>query len=181
MKVVLIFGPQAVGKMTVGKELEKQTGLKLFHNNMTVELLTPFFGFTPEMWELSSKFRKEIFKTMADTNQKGLIFTFVWAFDSLDDWMFVEEVCNIFESKGGTVYFVELKADINERLLRNQQAAKPSKRNLQWAEKEIRESMRIHRLNSNPGEINRENYIKINNTHLSPEEVAEMIIEKFQL
>lgn len=28
MKFVLIFGPQAVGKMTVGQEFEKITGLK---------------------------------------------------------------------------------------------------------------------------------------------------------
>ncbi|MED3553043.1 hypothetical protein P4449_21750 [Cytobacillus praedii] len=38
MKFVLIFGPQAVGKMTVGQELEKITELKLFHNHMTIEL-----------------------------------------------------------------------------------------------------------------------------------------------
>jgi hypothetical protein len=31
MKFVIIFGPQAVGKMTVGYELEKITDLKLFH------------------------------------------------------------------------------------------------------------------------------------------------------
>jgi shikimate kinase len=32
MKFIIIFGPQAVGKMTVGHELEKTTKLKLFHN-----------------------------------------------------------------------------------------------------------------------------------------------------
>jgi len=32
VKLVIIFGPQAVGKMTVGQELEKITGLKLFHS-----------------------------------------------------------------------------------------------------------------------------------------------------
>lgn len=44
MKFVLIFGPQAVGKMTVGHELEKRTDLKLFHNHMTIELVTPFLN-----------------------------------------------------------------------------------------------------------------------------------------
>ncbi len=34
MKFVHIFGPQAVGKMTVGQELVKITDLKLFHNHM---------------------------------------------------------------------------------------------------------------------------------------------------
>ena len=33
MKLVIIFGPHAVGKMTVGQELAKITDLKLFHNH----------------------------------------------------------------------------------------------------------------------------------------------------
>ena len=34
-KLIVIMGPQAVGKMTVGQELVKMTGLKLFHNHVT--------------------------------------------------------------------------------------------------------------------------------------------------
>jgi adenylate kinase family enzyme len=33
MHLVVIFGPPAVGKMTVGHELTKLTGYKLFHNS----------------------------------------------------------------------------------------------------------------------------------------------------
>jgi shikimate kinase len=44
MKLIIIFGPQAVGKMTVGQELGKITNLKLFHNHMTIELVSPFFS-----------------------------------------------------------------------------------------------------------------------------------------
>jgi len=36
MKFVIIFGPPAVGKMSVGHELANLTGLKLFHNHMTM-------------------------------------------------------------------------------------------------------------------------------------------------
>ena len=39
-KFIMIVGPQAVGKMTVGQELSKITNLKLLHNHMTIELLT---------------------------------------------------------------------------------------------------------------------------------------------
>ncbi|HDR7606865.1 TPA: hypothetical protein QCX41_004389 [Bacillus mycoides] len=42
MKFILIFGPQAVGKMTVGQELAKLTDLKNFHNHMTIDLVSPF-------------------------------------------------------------------------------------------------------------------------------------------
>ena len=43
-KFIMIVGPQAVGKMTVGQELSKITNLKLLHNHMTIELLTKIFA-----------------------------------------------------------------------------------------------------------------------------------------
>ena len=36
MKLVLIVGDGAVGKMTVGQELMKITGLRLFHNHISL-------------------------------------------------------------------------------------------------------------------------------------------------
>ena len=41
--------------------------------------------------------------------------------------------------------------------------------------------MEKYRLNSKNGEIKRENYIRIDNTNLSPEETAKIIKEKFDL
>lgn len=185
MKFVMIFGPQAVGKMTVGQELAKKTGLKLFHNHMTIELLEPLFSFSPELWKLSTLFRKEIFKTMAESKMDGLIFTYVWAFDQQEDWDFVNQTCEIFESKGSEIYFVELEADLEERLERNKNPHrlehKPTKRNVEWSENELKESMVKYRLNSQKGEIKKENYIKINNTNLSATEVAELVSDKFNL
>lgn len=65
MKFILIFGPQAVGKMTVGHELTKITDLKLFHNHMSIELFHPFFGFGSETWRLANLVRKELFESFA--------------------------------------------------------------------------------------------------------------------
>jgi hypothetical protein len=186
MKFVLIFGPQAVGKMTVGQELAKITGLKLFHNHMTIEMVTPIFDFgTKEGQRLVSLFRKEIFETAAKSDLEGLIFTYVWAFNHPSDWNYVNEVCKIFESRGGTVYFVELEADLNERLERNKSPHrlehKPTKRNIEWSENNLKKSLEKYRLNSLEGEITKEEYIRINNTSMSAEEVAKVIKDKFQL
>ncbi|MEH7884275.1 AAA family ATPase [Bacillus sp. JJ1609] len=186
MKFVLIFGPQAVGKMTVGHELEKITELKLFHNHMTIDLVNPFFDYgTKEGKRLVSLFRKEIFEAVAKSDLYGLIFTYVWAFDLQADWDYVEKVCQFFESNGGTVYFVELEANLSERLERNKSSHrlehKPTKRNIQWSENNLLESMHQYRLNSFNGEIKKENYMKINNTDMSAEDVAEMIKERFEL
>ncbi|WP_079508643.1 AAA family ATPase [Mesobacillus jeotgali] len=186
MKFVLIFGPQAVGKMTVGHELEKITGLKLFHNHMTIDLVNPFFDYgTKEGKSLVGLFREELFKAMAKSDQYGMIFTYVWAFDLQEDWDYVEKVCDLFESEGGTVYFVELEANLDERLVRNRSANrlkhKPSKRNLEWSDKDLVETMDKYRLNSYEGEIQRANYIRINNTDLTAAEVANHVRDHFDL
>jgi AAA domain len=185
MKLVLLFGPQAVGKMTVGQELERKTGLKLFHNHMTIELLQPFFGFSEEMWRISGLMREEIFEAYSKTDQYGMVFTFMWAFNEQEDWKWVDKVTDIFESNGSEVYFVELESDLDVRLKRNvtpnRLKHKPSKRNVEDSEKRLLASLDRLRLNSNEGEIDKKNYMKIDNSNLSPEEVAEMIIGEFQL
>jgi hypothetical protein len=186
MKFVLLFGPQAVGKMTVGHELEKLTELKLFHNHMTIELVTPFFDYgTKEGSRLVSLFRQEIFEAVANSDLYGMIFTYVWAFNQQADWDFVDKVCNLFESKGADVYLVELEADLEVRIDRNKTPHrlehKPTKRDIKWSDNELKSTMKKHRLNSFENEITKENYIKINNTNLSAEEVSQLIKHRFKL
>lgn len=146
MKCVLVFGPQAVGKMTVGQELAKATGLKLFHNHMTIDLVTQFFDYGSEAGQrLINLFRQEIFEEFSKSNLYGMIFTYVWAFNLKEDWDYVNQLAQLFESRGGTVYYVELEADLEERLERNKSSNrlehKPSKRNIEWSEGDLKNSM----------------------------------------
>ena len=80
---------------------------------------------------------------------------------------------------------MELCADYALRLQRNRTENrllhKPSKRNLEKSEERFRYLEGKYRLNSHDGELTMENYIKIDNTDLSPETVAEMIQQRFQL
>ncbi|WP_026909237.1 AAA family ATPase [Paucisalibacillus globulus] len=186
MKFVLIFGPQAVGKMTVGQELSKLTELKLFHNHMTIDLVSPFFDYgTKEGNRLVNLFRQEIFEAVAKSDLNGLIFTFVWAFDMKEDWDYVKKLCNLFNNEGAEIYLVELEAELNERLVRNKTPIrlehKPTKRNIEWSENDLKNSMKKHRLNSYQGEIKYPNYIRVNNTSLSAQEVANMVKDQFGL
>lgn len=92
MKLVIIFGPHAVGKMTVGQELAKITNLKLFHNHMTIDLVSNFFDFgSTEGKRLVNLFRMEIFQAVAKSDLEGLIFTFMWALDSQEDWDYIKK------------------------------------------------------------------------------------------
>ncbi len=185
MKFVLIFGPQAVGKMTVGQELAKITELKLFHNHMTIEPLMAIFGNAEDTWRLSDVFRRHIFEAAAKSDLYGLIFTFVWALDLSREWDWVDSTCRIFEDAGADIDFVELECDLDERERRNatenRLAHKPTKRNLARSHQDLVETAARHRLNSYPGEITRTNYLRVDNTTLDAREVAQKIKVRFGL
>jgi hypothetical protein len=186
MSLIIIFGPQAVGKMTVGHELEKITDLKLFHNHMTIELVVSLFDYeTPEAQRLIKLFRDEIFKAFVNSDQAGMIFTIICNFDDPAEWKRLEEISNFFSSKESEVYLVELEADTQVRIERNKTehrlAHKPSKRDVEWSELNLLNSVENHRLNSRKGEIEEVNYLRINNTDVSPDEVAKMIKVRFSL
>ncbi len=56
MHFVFVFGPPAVGKMTVGRALAARTGYKLLHNHMTVEPVLEIFAFgSPPFGRLVSR------------------------------------------------------------------------------------------------------------------------------
>lgn len=184
MKFVVIFGPPAVGKMTVGFELAKLTGLKLFHNHMTIDLVLNFFNFgEPQFHKLVGEFRQRIFEEVAASDLPGLIFTFVWALDLESDRKYIERISDIFREKGADVYFVELEADLEERLKRNETefrlAQKAPKRDVEKSKENLLLAHEKHKLNTEGEFFFKENYLKINNTNLSPQETARKIIEEF--
>jgi hypothetical protein len=186
MKFVIIFGPLAVGKMTVGQELEKITGLKLFHNHMTIEILLPFFDMKSASFKkLVDAFRILLFEEVAKSDLEGLIFTYVWEFDQARDCDFIDRIVGIFERENASVYYVELEADAEERLKRNvspnRLKHKPSKLDFSASRKELLETDNRHVLNSPPDEFEGQNYIRIDNTIKSSEETAREIKQVFSL
>ena len=75
MKFIIITGPQAVGKMTVGQELVKITNLKLLHNHMTIEVLTKIFDYSRDSFrKLNEEFirkEKKYLKNLQKVKKKG--------------------------------------------------------------------------------------------------------------
>ena len=186
MKLIIIFGPHAVGKMTVGQHLAEMTDLKLFHNHMTIEPITELFkGYPEHFHRLKDLFRNEIFNSFLNTDQYGMIFTYMWAFDAQEDWDYINNLEQLFLSHGAEVYYVELEADFNTRIQRNKTENrllnKPSKRNTEFSEQLFRHLEEKYRLNSLPGEIKKEHYLRINNTNMPPEQTALLIKETFGL
>lgn len=186
MKLIILFGPPAVGKMTVGMSLAKRTGLKLLYNHMTLELVNQFFPFgTPAFERLDKKIRFDIFKEIAASELKGLIFTLVWAMNYKEDEQYVDEIAEIFKNHGGEVHLVELKTQLSERLRRNKEELrlyhKPSKRDLETSEQSLISFEKTYVMNSKESDFPDKDILRIENTNLSPDEVADIIINHYKL
>lgn len=183
-KLILITGAQAVGKMTVGESLKEKTGISMTMNHDSLDLSAKIFGWGhPAHKILSEDIRNATFNAAIKTNS-DLIFTYVWAFNEMEDWDYVDSLNKIFNEQ---LYIVELVTDLKTRLDRNKTehrlSNKPSKRNTQSSDQELIDSVDKYRLISIEGEVEKiyKNYIKIDNTNLTPQETADIIIKKFDL
>ena len=80
---------------------------------------------------------------------------------------------------------MELSADLETRLERNltphRMERKKSKRDVKRNSEHCLNVHTRHQLNTKDGEILFDNHIKIDNTNLSPDEVADMVIERYHI
>lgn len=180
MKLIIIFGGGAVGKMTVGQELVKITDFKLFHNHISIEPVIEVFGtyYKPAV----NRIREVFFEEFLKTENYGLIFTFIWGFSSMQDTEYIQSLVNQYGENN--TYLIELVTDIKTKLERNRtgnrRSYKKSKKDFEFSEKQILDE-KNHRIESLDGEIKFKNYIKIDNTNLSAKKVAKIIKENFNL
>ena len=116
-----------------------------------------------------------------------MIFTYMWAFDMPSDWEYIEHVKKIFKQRSSDVefYYAELVAARDVRLQRNvsenRLKNKPSKRDTAASNRRLITDDAQHRMESYDGEVPFENYIRIDNTDLSPENAARRIKAHFNL
>src|SRR4051794_37159286 len=84
VRLLFLYGPPAVGKLTVANEIAQRTGFKVFHNHLTIDAILPVFEFgTVSFGKLVSLIRAETIAEAARENV-DLIYTFCYAKD-LDD------------------------------------------------------------------------------------------------
>ena len=183
--LIVVCGPHAVGKMTVAESLRDKLRYNMMMNHDSIELSDRIFGFaTPAQKELNECIREKAFE-LAVKHHVDLIFTYVCDFDDPEEKVYLTRLKDLFEQNGGRFFFVELFADLETRLARNEtphrMERKPSKRDLAWSRANMINGAARYRLNSNEGEQWFENYLKIDNTNLEPDQVADMVISQFKL
>lgn len=109
MKLLFFYGPAAVGKLTVARELSRLTGYPIFDNHLSIDYAAKLFAWSsPEYVQLLRSVRLFTFRQMAQMGQVGLIFTFVYTPPSSDE--FIRQVLEVCESSGIEPRFVKLEA-----------------------------------------------------------------------
>ncbi len=188
MRLLLIIGPPAVGKMTVGRHLAARSTFRLFHNHHTIEPLVEVFGYgTAPFNVLNVEFRQRVIEEAA-RHRLDLIFTFVWNLDDPADTAYVERLAAPYLDVGGELAVVELAADLTTRLTRNRGEtrlmAKPTKRDLEWSEANLRD-LDVHQLNTDSAGdrptaaddfLARHPHLRLETDRLSADRTAEIVL-----
>jgi chloramphenicol 3-O-phosphotransferase len=106
MRLVFLYGPPGVGKLTVARALVALTGFRLFHNHLTVDLVGSVFPrHSPAFGPLVHRFRREMFAAAA-REDVDLVFTYVYAHP--EDEPDVRDLLEPVLAGGGEVHFVQL-------------------------------------------------------------------------
>jgi hypothetical protein len=114
-QLVFLYGPPAVGKLTVAEELAQRRSFRVLHNHVTIDAVVTVLPFgTEAFWGAVGRLRRDL---VAAAAREGidLVYTYVFA---PGDEPHVDAIAAAYEEAGGTVTFVQLVAPIDELLRR---------------------------------------------------------------
>lgn len=181
--IVLIYGPQAVGKMTVGQSLAKQLNCAIAHDHMILDVAASLYPYhSIEFHFEKSHLLLDIAKRCCDNN-RSLVLTRTFDFNCLHDQHEIEMFINLQQQ--AEIVYVGLESKLSTRIFRNRTRNrlfhKPSKRNVNRSEKRLLASASTFQYYPDQSTTSRLNkHIHINNEHLSPWQAARIIVDFIQ-
>ena len=105
---MFVYGPPAVGKLTVASLLAERTGFTLSHNHAVIDAVAPVFEYgSGPFLELVNRFREEIIET-AVRERIDLVMTYGYV---AEEEPVVARYVELAESNGGKMLFVQLSAE----------------------------------------------------------------------
>ena len=175
MKLIFLYGLPGTGKLTIARELAELTGIKLFHNHLTVDLLLSVFEFgSAPFVELREKIWLSVFDEGAAT-LPAMIFTFNP--ENSVRQSFIQKTAETATSRGGEVFFVEVVCDPAEL---ERRMDTPERRNhKKLVSLELFRKLQTEGVFDSP-KMPRP-HLTLNSTHTSPRENAQMIVARFSL
>jgi tRNA uridine 5-carbamoylmethylation protein Kti12 len=177
MKLILIYGPPASGKLTIANQLNKLTGFKVFHNHIINDLLDEFLNSENSYyWKVNTDLKLNIIDALAKSKIKGIIFTMVYI-GKKDIFGLATKIKKTIIKNNGQFYTVKLETDKKTILKRVTNKSRKSFEKLS-SKKELLKFIKDYGVNNN---ISFKNQLAINNTKTSAKEVAKQIKKHYKL
>ncbi len=115
MRLIILYGPPASGKLTVAKSVAKVSGFPLFHNHMVADFANTFFAYGTDAYvKFSERLRSSTIDAAVKANLPGLIMTFAYGVETAGgkrDDAVLRHIASRVTSAGGSVLFVRLTCD----------------------------------------------------------------------
>lgn len=118
MKLVIVFGPPAVGKLTVANKLSTLIGYPVLHNHATIDLVEPFFKFGSEPFLKTIRtMRLFILKEALKQKLPGIILTTGYTNTKSGAANFLR-LQNLMQRNKGQIYFIQLTCNKKQLFIR---------------------------------------------------------------
>jgi deoxyadenosine/deoxycytidine kinase len=174
MKLVIIYGPEATGKLTIAKTLAHSTGFRLFHNHVSVDVAKVLFDFEDEAFsQLIWDVRLLVFEHAARAKVPGLIFT--WAYSHPDFLPYLDRIKSALANYDVELCYVFVSCSLEElkrRVIQQDRSIVGKINSIEALEKQL--DKKNHQV------IPGTDSLIIDNTNLSPEDATRLIMSHYQ-
>ncbi|WP_420641171.1 AAA family ATPase [Candidatus Leptofilum sp.] len=175
MKLIIIYGSEATGKLTIARELAKVTGFCLFHNHVSVDVAKTFFDFgMVEFGDLVWDVRILALEHAAKGNISGVIFTWAYSHPDFQPYLYrLRELCKKHDVETWYVHVFCSREELKKRVLQNDRKAVGKINTIEALERQL--AQKNHQV------IPDTDSLIIDNTTLSPQDAARIILEHFEI
>lgn len=175
MKLFLIHGAPATGKLTVARQLALLTGSALVDNHAAIDIARMVFGFaTPGFWDLVHDLRVTTLRGAARADVPRLITTA--AYSHPEDAPLVEDYERAIQQYGGVLEPVYLYCSEDTLMSR---VSAPER--LQRGKIATPETLKTYLDSNNFVAIPRDNCLSLSTEDMDPTETAAAIARHFQM
>lgn len=172
----MLYGPPAVGKLTVARTLAARTEFRILHNHLFINLSHTLFD---PGTEASRAFARQLRDVSLDAARRekvvGVILTFVYARDRDD---YILGLCDRAEAQGDDVCLVHLTCETGVLEAR---VAEPSRSTFNKLTTVAGLRGKLAELNEPFGAVHGRESLSLRTDELTPDEVAEKIEHHFSL
>lgn len=173
MKLIILHGPPASGKLTLANHLKSELGYNILHNHLTVDIALEVYSAFGEgdFYDFVDNLRTLAIEKACQNKMDGLIVTF--CFDESTDMEVVEHWDSIVSTYGGQILPIYLNASDEVLAERVREVSRVGTKKLQCPT-ELKEVLS----ENNFGAIPNNNTIEIDTNFLCAEQTVSLILER---